>query len=260
MRFFFIVVCLSVVFLLIGCRATKMPVKKSVAYVDSNELSKRVYSKAIEYDGVIIRGVKVTVNNDQGSNKLKLNIKIKKDSAIFVSIANILGVEITRALLTKDTIKLIDRINKNYLEGSYQHISKMYNLPFDIFVLEKVIINPNYLFNDIELKNKNILYEENYYRTFTIFENQEISYLIGAADFTIYENSYKFIKSNKKVNIKYLDYVNTGERYYPKKVEIFYTDYKKETNLIIDYNNVEFVKIDNFKLEVPRNYSKIYTD
>ena len=118
MRFFFIVVSLSAVLLLIGCRATKIPVKKSVAYVDSNELSKRVYSKAIEYDGVIIRGVKVTVNNDQGSNKLKLNIKIKKDSAIFVSIANILGVEITRALLTKDTIKLIDRINKNYLEGS----------------------------------------------------------------------------------------------------------------------------------------------
>ena len=260
MRFFFIVVSLSAVLLLIGCRATKIPVKKSVAYVDSNELSKRVYSKAIEYDGVIIRGVKVTVNNDQGSNKLKLNIKIKKDSAIFVSIANILGVEITRALLTKDTIKLIDRINKNYLEGSYQHISKMYNLPFDIFILEKVIINPNYLFKNIELNDNNILYEENLYRTFSISENKEISYLISAADYTIYENSYKFIKSNTKVNIKYLDYINTGEGYYPKKAEIFYTDFKKKTNLIIDYNNVEFVKLDNFILEVPRSYNKIYTD
>ena len=260
MRFIFIVVSLCTTLILIGCRATKIPVKNNIVYVDSDELGNRVYSKAIEYDGVIIRGAKVTVNNNQGSHKLKLNLKIKKDSAIFVSIANILGVEVTRAILTKDTIKLIDRINKNYLEGSYQHISKMYNLPFDIFVLEKVIINPNYLFNNIELKNKNILHKENHYRTFTISENQEISYLIGAADYTIYENSYKFIKSNKKVNIKYLDYVNIGEKYYPKKVEIFYTDYKKETNLIINYNNVEFVKIDNFKLEVPRNYSKIYTD
>lgn len=261
MRISLIVVSLSAILILIGCKATKLPVKKDIEYLDSEELCKRVYGNVFEYDGVIIRGAKVAITNNQGTNKLKLNLKIKNDSAIFVSIANLIGIEVTRAILTKDTIKLIDRVNNKYLVGSYKHISNMYNLPLNFRELEKVIINPNFLFNNYPKKDFIKSPEGNYYKTFTLSGNTEISFVVNASDYLIYKNSYKFIKSNKSVNIKYLEYINKDSKYFPKRIEVIYRDnYQKETNLIIDYNNIEFKKIDNFDLTVPKSYSTIHTD
>ena len=51
------------------------------------------------------------------STGFSANIRIKKDSAIWVSISPALGIEVMRAVLTKDSVKFVDRINKRYYIG-----------------------------------------------------------------------------------------------------------------------------------------------
>ena len=51
-----------------------------------------------------------------------------------------MGIEITRALLNNDSIKVIDRMNKNYIVGNYNDVSNKYDIPLDFIQLQSVLI------------------------------------------------------------------------------------------------------------------------
>jgi hypothetical protein len=72
---------------------------------------------------------KLSVNGD--SHDVTLNIRIKKGQQIWVSITAVLGVEVARALITPDSIKLMNRLESTYLKKPfsfvYQYTSKQIN-------------------------------------------------------------------------------------------------------------------------------------
>src|SRR5690606_14821280 len=52
-----------------------------------------------------------------------LNIRVKKDSVIWLSLTVALGIEASRCLITKDSLFMLDRINNHYYAYDYRTIS-----------------------------------------------------------------------------------------------------------------------------------------
>ena len=69
---------------------------------------------------------KVDINTQQISQNIKINIKSKKDSLIWVSFRSLLGIEVARVKLTKDSLYIINRLAKTY---SKKHISILKTIP-----------------------------------------------------------------------------------------------------------------------------------
>ena len=91
------------------------------------QLTQKVIEKNsyLNYNWLHFSG-KVNINTQQISQNIKINIKSKKDSLIWVSFRSLLGIEVARVKLTKDSLYIINRLAKTY---SKKHISILKTIP-----------------------------------------------------------------------------------------------------------------------------------
>jgi hypothetical protein len=72
-------------------------------------------------------------------------IKMQKDRAIWMSVKKF-GFEVARAMVTPDSLFIIDRFNKEYAAEPISYIAERFNLPADLTMLQQILLgNPVYL-------------------------------------------------------------------------------------------------------------------
>ncbi|WP_157750667.1 DUF4292 domain-containing protein [Mucilaginibacter gotjawali] len=81
---------------------------------------------------------KLNINGD--SNDVTLNIRIKSDQKIWISITAIAGIEVARALITPDSILLINRLQNVYVKKPFSYINKFAGSQATYKTLESLII------------------------------------------------------------------------------------------------------------------------
>ena len=59
-------------------------------------------------------------------------LRMRRDSTIWISAAAMLGMETVRALITEDTVVLLNRFNKTYLEKPLDEVTNRWNIPFTL--------------------------------------------------------------------------------------------------------------------------------
>ncbi len=119
------VAIIIVAILFSGCRAIRPVVEEEIIFsgkqvyenIRSNEPGFKYYSA-----GRI--SAKVTDGSDEFN--IRGNIRMRKDSALMVSVSAFAGIEAARILLTQDSVKIVDRINNRYFKGSYEEARRHY--------------------------------------------------------------------------------------------------------------------------------------
>lgn len=79
---------------------------------------------------------------EDGKNKIngKVNIRIKRDSLIWMSVTPGLGIEVLRAKITKDSIHIINYLEKTYKVYDYNYINNLLNMDVNYSVLQSIIV------------------------------------------------------------------------------------------------------------------------
>lgn len=83
---------------------------------------------------------KIEFKNGQQSLSGNASIRIKKDSAIWVSVNALLGVEAGRMLITRDGIAFINRLERNYLQADYNSLSQRFGIPLSYNLLQEALL------------------------------------------------------------------------------------------------------------------------
>jgi hypothetical protein len=139
--YYFILLCATV--LLSACRSSKgtsetkePPKDRSASY-----LLKRYDRNKFVYDwvGMKIDADFVTMGESQG---FKASIRMKKDSAIWISISPALGIEVFRILITPDSLKYLSKIpeNKFYYIGTSASLSELAKIDLDFDMLQDILM------------------------------------------------------------------------------------------------------------------------
>lgn len=68
------------------------------------------------------------------------NMRISKDSVIWLSLSPGLGIEVARILITQDSIAVIDKFNKKYIHMDFQSLSRKFDFDIDYHLVESVIL------------------------------------------------------------------------------------------------------------------------
>lgn len=152
--------------LLVGCRTTKKinkaitPVKQTVSAdnkhaVDSIQHVKdnlmKLKSHYIDFNTFTAK-IKVESSGVNGKNPdITAVVRIIKDSAIWMSLsASFLNVEVYRVLITKDSVILINKQDKEVKFRSLNYLQELTQIPFDYKTLQDVIIgNPIFISDSI---------------------------------------------------------------------------------------------------------------
>lgn len=116
-------------------------IQGTLSRIDSNRIDFRTFSAKINVDYSGGDGKKYDVN---------ANVRMYKDSAIWIAVNALLGIDALRLYVTKDSVKLLDKLNKTYTERSVDYLQEVTSLPLNLYILQDLILgNPVFLDSNI---------------------------------------------------------------------------------------------------------------
>jgi len=115
------------VFLFFSCSKQLAPVTKKDFEAALSAL------EDVGFDYLAARA-KIKYQDGKKNINATVNFRIKKDSLIWFSLSSGVGVEGARGMITRDSIKVIDRLNKEYKTYGFSKMSKdfKFNLTYDL--------------------------------------------------------------------------------------------------------------------------------
>jgi hypothetical protein len=222
----------------------------------TSHYSEKKKLKIEEFDFEYLQ-VKSKVKYDDGLQNFKANanIRIRNDSAIWISISST-GVEIMRALIQKDSIFVIDRMKKKYSEFTFDSLRTAYNIDFDYDMLEAVLVGnliKSRKNNDKVIKDNEFFILKQNNRNFVI-DNYVNSKTMKIEKVNIVEEP-----SSSSLEIRYEDFQFSNEKLFPFKNSIFLT-YNKGNSELKSYFDVSYsrVDVDDKKMKLPFNIPNRY--
>jgi hypothetical protein len=242
-----ILVLISLIFLLSSC-------KKELFQLNYSE-KKRLKIENFDFDYL---QAKFKVKYDDGIQNFSANanIRIRNDSLIWISVSAT-GVEVIRAIIQKDSIFVIDRINKEYKEFTFDSLRNAFEIDLDYNMLQAVLVgnlirsrtnNDKVVKNDdffILKQNNNNLAIENYVNSKTM-KIEKVNIIEGL--------------SLSSLEIKYEDFQFSNKMLFPFKNSVLLT-YNKNNSETSSYIDMSFsrVAIQDKKMKFPFNIPNRYT-
>ncbi len=86
----------------------------------------------------------LNIETDKDKQKIKGSLRIKKDSAIWISVAPIMGIEMARIIILPDSIKMFDRINKTYFASDFSFIKNRIHAEVDFGMLQSILLGKDF--------------------------------------------------------------------------------------------------------------------
>lgn len=151
----FLLACFSLIALLFaGCKSSKQVgmVEGGVARTP-HEFFTLMQEQAFKYETLTAR-LNVDLHlpgNNMGS---RVDLKMIKDSAFQLSVQPFLGIEVFRAEISVDSVKLIDRMNKRYVAENYANLKGQTPIEFNFYNLQALFTNQLFLPGQREISPK----------------------------------------------------------------------------------------------------------
>ena len=84
---------------------------------------------------------KMAMELEVGERKVNVSAtcKIKKDSALYLSVQPFLGIEMFKAEFTTDSIKVFDKMNRRYYAADYSYFSNRFKVDIDFYSLQSLL-------------------------------------------------------------------------------------------------------------------------
>ncbi len=217
---------------------------------------------------------KATVSTKIGKEDVDFtaSIRFRQDSIIWISISPGLGVEAFRVLITRDSVKVINRIEKKYLCYNYRYFEDLMNISAS-FKMIQAVLSGNYFSYRDATKLHSAYVEEPFYLLSTLEKRKQRRAdedTVPSAGKRIIQDLWlspetyrirKFSTQDKKAKqsmfIGYDDFKPIGARLFPYHCAI---DLKGDKDMKIDitYTKVVADIPQEFPFNIPEKYEKIH--
>lgn len=130
---------------------TELIVEKQPTHEDTlqlvNQVLEKVQQKYIDYRTFSAK-IKVDYTNSKGRQPdFVANIRMLKDSLIWVSLSNDIGIEGIRVLISNDSIKILDKLANTYQVRPLSHIQELSQIPFAFADIQNLLVGNPIFFN-----------------------------------------------------------------------------------------------------------------
>ncbi len=266
----FLVFC-TMVAMLSGCRSTKK-LQSSVTNKEAvfthllnplesdsaslvRDLFERVAHNTIAFN-TFAGKIKVDYK-DSRQRKYDFNafVRIQKDSAIWVSISAMLGLEAFRVLITPDSVKIINRLDNYYQVHTTDYIREITQLPADFYVLQDILVG-----NPLFIDTTNVLfYKETAQHVAVSTLGAYFKHLLTLRkeDFAITHSKLDDtdVIRNRTADFSFESIATVQDRLFSHNRKIVITE-KNRIDIVLDYKQAEFDKSLNFPFNIPRHYTR----
>lgn len=250
---------LALVSLTMACKTKKKivvaPPVTGLVTVDTKkaETLKLLEEKDISYTTLSLKG-KARLDINGNANNVSMNIRIRKDEGIWVSIGGPVGIELGRAWITPDSIKVLNKWQSVYLAKPFSYVHRFTNPQVSYKLLQAILSGntfPDFMGTDADLVSKNGVWE------ITGAQAQLAYRLLFNTLFKVSEYQLNDLNAAKALKVVYGDYQNMNGTLFPTAIQINSMAGTQKIALNIDFSKVESNLPVDFPFNVPGKYEVI---
>jgi hypothetical protein len=222
---------------------TTLLIKNALSKLNGNKVGFKTFSAKVDVD---YRG------GDDKHYDVNANLRMYRDSLIWVSVNAVFGIEAMRMLITNDSVYLLDKLNKTYLIRSIDYLQEVTGLPLTLSIVQDLLVgNPVFI-------DSNIVSYSNNSNTVSLLS-------IGTAFknlVTINGNNNALLHSklddidisrSRTADLSYDDYESKKNKLFSSKRRITVAE-KNKLDISLNFKQYEFNDDVNFPFSIPRNY------
>jgi hypothetical protein len=262
----------SFLFLLIilaSCSTQRKIIKAPIKEEGADYLFKKLKEHELQYHWFTAKFSAEYTNKGQ-TNSFNGQIRIHKDSVIWLSFSPALGIEVFRMMLTQDSVKFINRMNNTFFSGDYNYVNHYLNTNIDFDILQSFLTGNDLSFYENGKFRAGI--DNGIYKLATaermklkkfIRNNQENlrvliqNIWIDPENFKITRADVKEIREpNIKLGALYSSFEKIEDQLFPKDMS-FDISADNDLSVTVSFNKININTAQTFPFKIPQSYHPI---
>jgi hypothetical protein len=197
----------------------------------------------------------IDVRSSQLNQAFPANINIKKDSVIWISV--VVGLEAARATINRDSVFLLDRLNRKYYKLSFADLSRQLNFDLNFGLLQSLILGNM----PVRPDSTDIYKKETSFNTIAQKRNEvSIDNKFDSSNNQLFEIEANDQKSKSQMSIKYKEFVSVSEKILPQIISVIVNgggEQPKNTTITFQHSKFDFSDKElKFPFSIPKSYSE----
>lgn len=221
------------------------------------DISKDFYINEFKFDYFTLKS-KINLIDDGKKQDATVLFRIKKDSIIWFNISGSLGIQGMRGILTKDSVKILNRVGKEYSEYDYNELSRLFKFNLSYDLIEAIIVgNPP---RKIEAIDEAKLVKDQFW--ITQKENQyNILSKVNSATRRLQEVTVTEDSTGNKLNLEYKNFQMIEQQVFPFSCNISLI-YETNNGIIVTKLNIIHNKVEipdkplKYPFNIPNKYER----
>jgi len=232
-------------------KATEKPINEAEA--KKSEQLKLLSGKDLSFNTLSLKA-KANLDINGNSNNVTMNIRMQRNEKIWVSITAIAGIEVARALITPDSIKVRNNLQGVYLKKPFSYAYKFTNKQVDFKLLQAIFSG-----NTIAafMKETSELKQEN--GTWVLSgQQQDLAYrMLFNTLMKVSEDNLNDVQTGQALKVQYGEYQQVNNALFPSSVKINSIAGKQKISIDLDFSKIESNVPLEFPFTVPAKYEVI---
>jgi hypothetical protein len=254
-------ILLALVSVALACKSKKAIVAPpaavktdSVAFYKKAENIKLLQSKDIVFNTLALKG-KADLDMGGNSNSVTVNIRVQRDKKIWMSITALLGIEVARAVITPDSIMVLNRLQSTYIRKPFSYVYNYTSRQVTFQMLQDILsgntidtlLKPE---AKLELNNKGVWRLSGNQTTLgfdVLFNTFQKSSEVNLND----------ARAGQALKVLYGSYQKVNQYLFPTTIQINSMSGTRRVNLNFDFSRVESNVPVDMSFTVPRRFELI---
>ena len=265
----FLIAAVAAMFILGSCAGKRQIIKEPLKEAGAAYLLEELAKNELQFEWFSAK-FSIDYIYNKKLTEFKGQIRMRKDSVIWLSFSPALGIEMARLMITNDSVFFINRINKLYLKGDYKFINDYLQTNIDFDILQSFIIGNDFQFYEESSFKASIDKEE--YKLSTaerrklkkfmkIDETDAKAYYqdiwLNPYNFKITRVNIKEITNDKKLDAYYSDFKDHEGQLFPFKI-VYESTAEENVLVIVKYSRIRIGEELSFPFTIPDKYERIY--
>jgi hypothetical protein len=261
----------GIIFLLLAdsCKTTRKTIESPLKEYGADYLFSKLKENELKFDWFSAK-FNLDLLIDKKKSSVTGQIRMKKDSVIWVTLSPALGIEMARILITNDSVKFINRINKTYFVGDYSKVNSLLDANIDYDVLQTLLLgNDLTYYEDGKFRAS---YDSKEYHLVTAGrqklrkyvktrEDEERIYIqnifLDPETFKITQMKIKEVKKeNKKLDATYSEFQMLSGQLFPYYI-LYDLLNDKPIQVDLGYTKIELDQQQEFPFKISDKYARI---
>lgn len=245
----------------IGCKSTRKVVS-SAPNIDSNQssllnanlslLMDKIDSTQSNYKTLSIKGY-VTIQTKEDRQKFSYRIHFSKDSLLWGSVG-LIGIEGARILITKDSLKYVNKMERKYIKSNFSPIKSKLGLDLSLSQFQQVLIGnvPN-LQTSPQVSENTSLLQLKYTTDLAI-----INFYLNRTNFRLNQLTSNIKNPITDASITYSDFKSVDGQLFPYITKFQIKTPKENQTIFLEHSEIKINPSNlSFSLTIPTDYEEI---